>query len=621
MLPLLLPAALAAVTVTAPTDVAPAQGATFAWAPIVGASSYHLEVDDDPAFGSPEVDVTVAGTSYTLTTETLELHGRPSWPAYVRINGERWRDDRYTPTWLGDVGALPALAAGSDGTVHYLFERRDRVVLRTSADWLATTNLSPIEAFNAGEAFAIAVDPITGEAYAAWTEQRYEVAPGFVPFVARASGGWQPEYLIGLQGIQGTGGVGPAMVLVDGRIELFFEQYGDPVRRFVSLDSGLSYEEDPVPGAPDASSVDATTDAAGNIYIVLDGGLNPAQLLRSSNGWSAEPFPGRYPSVAVTHDGSVVHIVARFNNELRYTSSASGFTAWVTTPIEARFQDVVPLVHDPATDTLYIAGRADDTIQLCWSTDQGQTWPCRVLGGAGDGHADLAIDHEGVVHVAWSQYHPTGSTPLYATSLGSVLACASGDGDADGVSLCDNCPDVWNPDQQDSDGDTVGDACDTCERETDDDLDGDGYVDACDLCLGNGPDDVDSDNICDGDDLCIGEDAVGDSDGDGRCDDMELLLEATEVSPGAEVTLWAYNAAPGARIAFLGGSAPGTTCPPGRTLCSDIASARRIAEAWADDQGFAEVTITAPRRLPPNIYLQAVYFDPAPGDVSNLVEQ
>jgi hypothetical protein len=33
------------------------------------------------------------------------------------------------------------------------------------------------------------------------------------------------------------------------------------------------------------------------------------------------------------------------------------------------------------------------------------------------------------------------------------------------------------------------------------------------------------------------------------------------------------------------------------------------------------VTITAPQRLPPNIYLQAMYLNPAPGDVSTLVEQ
>jgi hypothetical protein len=58
--------------------------------------------------------------------------------------------------------------------------------------------------------------------------------------------------------------------------------------------------------------------------------------------------------------------------------------------------------------------------------------------------------------------------------------CGDGIGDS-----CDNCPDVYNPDQKDSDGDGIGDACDNCPtvyNPDQKDSDGDGVGDACDDC-------------------------------------------------------------------------------------------------------------------------------------------
>ncbi|PWB79148.1 MAG: hypothetical protein C3F15_00180 [Holophagae bacterium] len=60
-----------------PTLTAPANGAVnqplrpvFQWSAAAGATSYGLEVDDDPAFGSPAIAVTgIAGTTYTPTTD------------------------------------------------------------------------------------------------------------------------------------------------------------------------------------------------------------------------------------------------------------------------------------------------------------------------------------------------------------------------------------------------------------------------------------------------------------------------------------------------------------------------------------------------------------------------
>jgi hypothetical protein len=55
---LLAPASLANVTTVKPA---------FRWAAVTGAGSYRLEVDNDPAFGSPAINRVVTGTSYTST--------------------------------------------------------------------------------------------------------------------------------------------------------------------------------------------------------------------------------------------------------------------------------------------------------------------------------------------------------------------------------------------------------------------------------------------------------------------------------------------------------------------------------------------------------------------------
>jgi len=60
----------------------------------------------------------------------------------------------------------------------------------------------------------------------------------------------------------------------------------------------------------------------------------------------------------------------------------------------------------------------------------------------------------------------------------------NGDGDSYG-DACDNCPDVDNPDQADGDGDTFGDACDNCpgiSNPAQTDSDGDDVGDLCDNC-------------------------------------------------------------------------------------------------------------------------------------------
>jgi hypothetical protein len=68
------------VTAAPPSLTAPPDGAieqplrpTFQWSAAAGASSYALEVDDDPAFGSPAIDETgIAGTSFTPSSDLEE---------------------------------------------------------------------------------------------------------------------------------------------------------------------------------------------------------------------------------------------------------------------------------------------------------------------------------------------------------------------------------------------------------------------------------------------------------------------------------------------------------------------------------------------------------------------
>ncbi len=96
------------------------------------------------------------------------------------------------------------------------------------------------------------------------------------------------------------------------------------------------------------------------------------------------------------------------------------------------------------------------------------------------------------------------------------------DGDSDGIGdVCDNCENISNSDQSDDDNDNVGDVCDNCPDESNSnqlDTDNDGLGDACD-------DDDDNDGILDINDLCpLIPSSNQDDDNDGignECDDID----------------------------------------------------------------------------------------------------
>ncbi len=79
---------------------------------------------------------------------------------------------------------------------------------------------------------------------------------------------------------------------------------------------------------------------------------------------------------------------------------------------------------------------------------------------------------------------PVEISDHYNTGLGKSYCCDDSDGDkyCDGV---DNCPNIYNPDQNDFDSDGIGDLCDNCpvtSNPDQNDFDGDLYGDLCDNC-------------------------------------------------------------------------------------------------------------------------------------------
>jgi len=128
-----------------------------------------------------------------------------------------------------------------------------------------------------------------------------------------------------------------------------------------------------------------------------------------------------------------------------------------------------------------------------------------------------------------------------ATYFSFTVACGGDDDDdecddEDEDGVCDdedNCPETYNPDQEDEDGDGIGDACDTCE----DDEDEDGVCDDEDNCPETyNPDqaDTDEDGVGDSCDNCVyrynpdqedeDENGIGDA-----CEEDPTLIELAEL--------------------------------------------------------------------------------------------
>lgn len=145
---------------------------------------------------------------------------------------------------------------------------------------------------------------------------------------------------------------------------------------------------------------------------------------------------------------------------------------------------------------------------------------------------DTVTDHEEVV--AGTPFvtapDPDPENPLDAgerPGAGSVWLLTTSDVEADGIrNLSDNCPNVFNPDQDDTDGDLLGNFCDNCQEDANRDQadnDEDGIGDVCDT-----DDDQDGVPDRDGD----GTDDPCDTDVTDACDDNCRLVANGDFDAG-----------------------------------------------------------------------------------------
>jgi hypothetical protein len=119
--------------------------------------------------------------------------------------------------------------------------------------------------------------------------------------------------------------------------------------------------------------------------------------------------------------------------------------------------------------------------------------------------------------------HTYQGLPLHTVLEYAIVICpvAGPDSDGDGIpDSQDNCPNIYNPGQEDGDGDGIGDVCDNCPTVANAnqlDTDGDGVGDVCDNCptIAN-PDQLDSDGdgIGDACDTACCHGTTGNLDGD-----------------------------------------------------------------------------------------------------------
>jgi hypothetical protein len=425
----------AQVSVTSPSagTASSYRNTTISWNPIPAASSYHLEIDDDPNFGSPEVDVTVAGTSYALSGQRLRLNGQQSWAAYVRINGTRWNANTFTPSYFG-LGDNAALAVTSQNLVFLAFHgARSRIHLTSSNDWSMKKGLSLEDTFNA-DPVHLAVDEFD-VAHAFWTEQR--PTENRVPYYTSSAIGWD---LVRIPGTVDGCGKGSSFA-ARGQFQIFLPCNPNEITRW-TITNGTQFARTVVPNTASTDSASAVRDGVGNVYVAstrVGAATDEFFTVLQGSGDGFIPHiaaAGRSPTVAVTQQGEL-HAL-RWGWEQRdfdgssmpflYSNSLRGFQTWTALPIRSAnfFRAGMPLIVDATRGRLYasIYGNLDTGLQICsaahtgLASSTGTSWTCAPMGAPSGTKPASALGPDGTLHLAWTDLRGLG----YANSLGSFLA-------------------------------------------------------------------------------------------------------------------------------------------------------------------------------------------------------